>query len=240
MGQRRGVRLLEADPGLALQLASPERERATLALVAAAESLEPGVWDEGTNAVKPAEGALGVLLIEGLMLREVHIAQSHCAELVGEGDVLRPWKHIGSGASVPSEVRWTVLEHATVAYLDRRFLELAAQWPAVIGALAVRAVERAQSLTVAFAIACMTGLNTRMLALLWTLADRWGRVGSDGVHLELPLTHQALARMSGATRPSVSTALKELEREGQLSRNANRGYVLHGDPPEELTRGLAR
>jgi len=239
MEQRRGVRLLEADPGLASEIASPERERATLALVAAAESLERGAWDQTTNAFKPTEGALGVLLVEGLMLREVRIAQSHCAELVGKGDVLRPWKHIGSGAPVPSEVRWTVLERSTIAYLDGRFVELAAHWPAVIAALAVRAVERAQSLTVAFAIACMTGLNTRMLALLWTLADRWGRVGSDGVHLELPLTHQILARMSGATRPSVSTALKELERDGQISRNANRGYVLHGDPPEELTRGSA-
>lgn len=235
--ERYGVRLLEHDPGLAWRLPEHERERARLALVAAAETLQPGPWGVDTGQLEGRDGDLGVLVLDGFLLRDVRIAETDCAELVGKGDVLRPWTHLGLGAPVPSHVKWTVLRQASVAYIDESFVERAADWPAVIAALAVRGIERAQALAVSLAVSCLTGLSNRMLTLLWTLADRFGRVGPDGVHLDLPLTHQVLARLAGASRPSVSTALKQLEREGLLSRASREGYRLYGEPPEEL-RGV--
>jgi hypothetical protein len=234
MAERHGLRVLDHDGALAWRVREEQREAARLAIIAAAEPLEPGRWNVDQDEHKAGEGDLGVLVLDGFLLRDVRIAETDCAELVGKGDILRPWTHVGLGAPVPSQVEWRVLQRATVAYLDEAFVERAADWPTVIAALAVRGIERAQALAVSLAISCLSGLPNRMLALLWTLADRFGRVGPDGVHLDLPLTHQVLARLAGATRPSVSTALKQLEREGRLARAGHAGYLLYGEPPEEL------
>ena len=238
-GRRYGVRVLEADPGLGFQLDPAGRESARLALVASALKIERGPWEPTNGGFEARAGDLGVLVVRGYLLRDVHVGQSVCAELVGKGEVLRPWAHIGLGAPVPSEVAWTVLEDATIAYLDRRFLETAAQWPEVVEALTARAVERAQSVAVALAIAGISGLPSRMLALLWTLADRFGRVASDGVRIDVALTQSVLARLVGASRQSVSSALKRLEREGRIARSPGGGYVLYGDAPAELGAAAA-
>ena len=82
-----------------------------------------------------------------------------------------------------------------------------------------------------------------MLAALWNLADRWGRVGPDGVRIPLRLTHDALAELVGARRPSVSNAMGRLRRRGLISDHAEGGWVLHASPPEELAevrRSIAR
>ncbi len=49
--------------------------------------------------------------------------------------------------------------------------------------------------------------------LLWHLADRWGRVRSEGVVLPLRLTHSVLADLVAARRPTVTTSLSELARQ---------------------------
>ena len=48
----------------------------------------------------------------------------------------------------------------------------------------------------------------------------------------VPLTHQTIGRLVGATRPSVSTALKELENEGLIGKRQGGGFILFGEPPE--------
>ena len=50
--------------------------------------------------------------------------------------------------------------------------------------------------------------------LFWELADRYGKVHPDGIHLELPLTHEVLSHLAGARRPSVSGALTRLAEDG--------------------------
>lgn len=50
--------------------------------------------------------------------------------------------------------------------------------------------------------------------LLWHLADRWGRVRSDGVIVALDLTHSVLAELVAARRPTVTRSLSELADKG--------------------------
>ena len=73
--------------------------------------------------------------------------------------------------------------------------------------------------------------------LLWTLAERWGRVGPHGVRLPLSLPHRTLATLVGARRPSVTTALTGLARAGLVERVRD-GWLLHGDPAEVLPERL--
>jgi CRP-like cAMP-binding protein len=47
------------------------------------------------------------------------------------------------------------------------------------------------------------------------------------VRLELPLTHELLAHLSGARRPSVSSALARLTADGRVRRERG-GWVLAG------------
>jgi CRP-like cAMP-binding protein len=83
------------------------------------------------------------------------------------------------------------------------------------------------------AIIHQSRVNTRLLMLLWHLADRWGRVRTEGVMLPLHLTHSVLADLVAARRPTVTSSLSELTRNGLVTPR-DRGWLLHGDPPGEL------
>jgi len=48
-----------------------------------------------------------------------------------------------------------------------------------------------------------------------------------------------LAELVGASRPSVSAALKELENEGLISRRPEGGWLLHREAPAELSQSAA-
>lgn len=223
------VRLLDADPDLAAALAEDERHEATLALVVPAVTLEAGEWAPCSTAVD--DGRVGLLIVSGLMCREVAIGDSVSAELLGPGDVIRPWEP-PEQTLVPYEVRWQVLEHSRLALLGPRFAQQAARWPALTSALVARTVRRSQALALAAAITCTTGLETRLLMLFWNLADRWGKMTPDGVVVPVTLTHETIARLVGARRPSISTALKQLERDGRLARVHRGGWMLTGEPLE--------
>jgi hypothetical protein len=73
-------------------------------------------------------------------------------------------------------------------------------------------------------------VDARVQALLWHLADRWGHVTLDGVVVPVRLTHDMIGRLVGAHRPSVTTALSELNREDRIARLPH-GWLLRGDPP---------
>jgi hypothetical protein len=82
------------------------------------------------------------------------------------------------------------------------------------------------------AIGHLTRVDDRLLALLWCLAERWGRVVPDGVLVNLRLPHRTLAGMVGARRPSVTTALGQLIARNAIERRVDGGWILHGPPPE--------
>ena len=71
--------------------------------------------------------------------------------------------------------------------------------------------------------------------LFWHLSERWGRVTAEGVRLELPLTHEVLAELVGAQRPTVTTALSRLARRGELVRVAGRSWLLRASSPPRGT-----
>lgn len=228
-----GIRVLDADPDLADALDEHEVEEARHSLVAPVITLDEGDWSP-RHAIPAKKGHLGVLVTDGILCREVVVGDSVCAELVGPGDLLRPWDGVGAGALVSCDVRWHVLEEAQLAILSRRFATVAARWPALTSALVARAVSRSNALALSATISCTTGLETRLLMLFWHMADRWGRVRRDGVLVPVQMTHELIARLIGARRPSVSTALKRLERDAQITRLNGTGWLLGGAPPKSV------
>jgi len=166
------------------------------------------------------------------------VADHVSAELLGPGDLLRPWMAGDTTGLLPVKAVWSILAPVTVAVLDRRFAAEAARYPEVTSALFDRFAERSLRLATTQAISQLTRVDRRLKALFWHLAERWGRVCGDGVLVPLPLTHRILGRLVGARRPTVSTALSELTERGDLMRRQDGTWLLRGDPPTADT--LAR
>jgi len=231
MAQRPAIPLLDAVPELGDELAPEELEEAHRALVAPTLELEPGRWSSDAITLRPT---MGYLVTEGLLTRTVCLIGRTTTELLGPGDVLRPWEAEAPDAGpVRLEVSWSVLDRATLAVLDRRVVATAGRWPEVVGALSRRAVSRSHRLMLQLTCSHLPRLDDRLLVLFWHLAERWGRVGPGGVLVPLRLTHRTLADLVGARRPSVTAALGDLARRALITR-AGDGWVLQGDPSEPL------
>ncbi len=226
------VLLLDADPSLGSGLSDEELSVARRYAVAEAVSLARGTHDP--SGLFEADGLLGLLVLDGLLIRRVAVGDRNCGELVGPGAVLRPWDDFGQVAPLPFEVSWRVLEETRLAQLDRRFLATIVHWPVLIETFTARSTERAHTLAFNVAIHCLRHVDLRLQALLWHLADRFGRVTPEGTHVPLPLSHADLAELVGAQRPSVSVALKRLADAGLVRRAPDNTWLLSHDPPEEL------
>ena len=165
------------------------------------------------------------------MLRRAGIEGRYAAELLGPGDLLRPWQYHGTDSTLEVVWTWRVVAPARCAVLDLSWAQRAAPWPQLGAELAGRALGRSLRLVSAMAIAQQPRLDVRLWMLFWDLADRFGKVHPDGVHLDVPLTHEVLSHLVGARRPSVSGALTRLADEGRL-RRSGRHWILAGDPPD--------
>ena len=227
------ISIIDADPELADLLDAGDVELARRQAVTRALRLSPGPWDADA-AAEPDAHHRGFLLVEGLLTREVEVLGRRCVELLGPGDVLRPWRWDDEGSHVRAEVAWDVLEPAILAVLDQELVQRVAPWPQIGVELFNRGTRRAHALAVCLAIAHHQRVDDRLLLTLWHLAERWGRVTPDGIAVPLPLAHQRLADLVGAHRPSVTTAMGDLMRAGALSRREDGTWLLHGSPPDEL------
>ena len=230
------IPLLDADPELADGLAPAELDAARRAVAVHAVTLEAGSW-QPLEQEWPVAPTLGLLVLEGVVTREIVFAGRTTTELLGSGDVLRPWEDDLQFDPLPFRVVWHVHEPTRVALLDARFALATARWPVLAGALSRRHVRRARSLAFQLAIAQIPRVDDRLLVLLWALAERWGRVSPQGVRLPLALPHRTLATLVGARRPSVTTALSGLARDGLVERTEE-GWLLHGDPTDVLAERL--
>lgn len=227
------ISIVDADPDLAEQLDDGQLERARHEALTRVQRLSPGEWDVA-NALEPDVHHRGFLIVEGLLSREVDVLGRHCIELIGPGDVMRPWSWDDAGSHVRAEVGWEVLEPTKLAVLDHALVTRINPWPQLGVELFNRGTRRAHHLAVALAIAHHNRVEDRLLLTLWHLAERWGKVTPDGILLPLPLSHERLASIVGAHRPSVTTAMGALAKAGKVSRRDDGGWLLHGDPPEKL------
>ena len=228
------VRIAEHDPDLFVEAGDPAA--AANASLAETEWLETGPWEPPEIDTR---GHFGLLVLDGVLIRHVLLGARDGLELLGPGDVVRPWVGFGGGSSIEIESSWVVHERTRVGHLDRRFAARMAPWPEVAACLMDRAMRRQRFLAMHLAISQMPRLESRLRVLFWYLADRWGRMTSDGVVIDLPLTHELVAGLVGARRPGVTSALGALQRAGEFGRRDDGLWTLHGDPPDEL-RGEAR
>jgi CRP/FNR family cyclic AMP-dependent transcriptional regulator len=222
---------LDEDPDLAETIPADARQQAAKECIAREVSLPAGPWPD-TPAAMPGEG-IGLLVLDGLLIRRVGIDARFGAELLGAGDLLRPWQGEDEPPTLPLTTGWRVLEKTRMAVLDEMFAGRAARYPQLTGRLVGRALERSRNLAVNMAIVHQARVDVRLHMLFWHLAGRWGRVRTDGVSLPLRLTHSVLADLAAARRPTVTSALSDLAKRRLVIPIAG-GWQLSGQPPGEL------
>jgi CRP/FNR family transcriptional regulator, cyclic AMP receptor protein len=227
------VRLLEADPELSLRVPPSLLSAARQSLTALSLKLDRGIRPLPTEL---GRGSIGILVLDGLLARDIILAGKLCTELLGEGDVVEPGASAREDPLVHYHVSWHVLEPVQIALLDDRFARTLMQWPQVTASLLERAMRRTQRMAVHQAILQLSPVETRLLALFWHLAERWGRVSPDGIVVPLHLSHQMLGQLVGCQRASVTTALKAIEMSAAAERRADGSWLLHASPPDELTQ----
>ena len=113
-----------------------------------------------------------------------------------------------------------------LAILESRFLLTAARWPSLMVVLQRRMAAQKQRLAVHGAICQFPRVEDRLMSMLQHIAERSGRVTSEGTIVPMRLTHEALGKLVGARRPTVSIAMKELSARGAVRRQPDGTWLL--------------
>jgi CRP/FNR family cyclic AMP-dependent transcriptional regulator len=231
MSLRRG-RVLEFDPDLGAALHSDAFSQARERVTAQVIPVDPR-RGRGPADLLEADDQLGVLVVQGVLLQRLRLAGRNTVDLVGPGDVIRPWPTVDEYAELFAASHWQVLPPVALLGLDRRFLREASSWPELLIALSERSARHARSLALRLAISQIPLLVSRVRVMLWHLAERFGRVDREGILIPLRLSHEVIAELVSARRETVSRGLKALA-ERDMVVPVHGGWRLCGSPPSEL------
>lgn len=214
------IHLLDADPDLGRFLSEAEFEEASrVAVPTISASRDTDSLDDQLRE----HHAFAALLLDGMVVERVQVGDQVGMRLLGPGDILsvdadgRPGL-VGEASSLA--VRGTHL-----ALLGVELLLAARRWPGLVRGLHYRSVQQADRLATQLVVCQLPRVDQRLLALMWLLAESWGRVTPSGTTLPLKLTHDALGALIGARRPTVTLALRDLSDRGAIVRQ-DQGWLL--------------
>jgi CRP-like cAMP-binding protein len=212
------IGLLDAEPDLGRFLSEDEARQAARVTV----TVRPvrGVFD--SVALLQEVSAFGALIIEGMVLHRLQLAEQPTVRLFGPGDLVSAAE---PGTHMPCAADSRAVGDTRVAILDDRVLAAAQRWPRMFAALHQKAIEQTERTALQLAICQLPRVTDRLLALMWLLAESWGRVTASGVTLPIALTHDMLGGMIGARRPTVTLALGELSDRGAIVKQ-DLGWLL--------------
>src|SRR4051812_36237854 len=176
------VSLFDADPDLVAGIAEDDRAIARRTLIVPAVALDTGLWSPPDDL--PFALLIGLIILAGVLSREIGFAGRRTAELLGSGDILRPWDEDGPHGLAAAT--WRVHAPVRIAVLDARFARACGRWPAVAEAVGARHARRAQALARRLAVAQLPAITHRPLLLLFQLAVRWGQGTPHGLPPPLP------------------------------------------------------
>jgi CRP/FNR family cyclic AMP-dependent transcriptional regulator len=221
------IGVLIHEPELGEGLTERELREAQLRCTAPIEVIGAGSWAP-VPIGRPVESRV-LLILSGFWLRRTSVHRCQSVEVLGPGDVLSPWAgRRDDGATSDAKA----LTDINVAVLDRQFHRTSSSWPDIAANIAGRAAARSSELSALLALTHVARLSDRLYFVLWRLAERWGRVGADGVRLPFRLRQQDLADLVGARRPSVTAALADLRGGERVLIGDDGRFLLPGRGPQ--------
>jgi CRP-like cAMP-binding protein len=219
------ARLLAHDVDLGAGITDPDRLRSAMDTVVVDE-LTLGTGDELDVRAFSQRAGLGALLLSGYLVREIKVADRVSADLAGPGDLLYPSHWEPSDGLFSYTVSWAALGRTRLALLDESVCQRIAPWPEIGCALLERARRPGDRAALGRAIARSSTVEVRLLMSLWHWASSWSSVTAEGVRLDVPLSHERLARLIGASRPTITTAIGRLRKAGYLGQRRNGQWLL--------------
>lgn len=223
--------LLDVEPELASWIARNERAAARLATRVPVVTRRPGPFQP--NAVLAAgRHGFGALIVSGLVSREIDINDQPVMRLVGPGEILLEEPLAAETSELPET--WRASVTTRFAILDDTLLVAIRRWPGVARGIFACLQQSHDTTLLQLSISHLPRVEDRILALFRLLASRWGRMTPDGIAVPIALTHEAIGRMVGARRSTVTLALRDLAQQHHLDRRADGRWLLgkDGDWPE--------
>lgn len=228
------IALLDADPDLARHVTNDEVPRARKQVTAPLLTLPEGVFDP-VKAMGSGTNPFAAIVLAGLVARELTVGGQPTLRLLGPGDIIHG-NPVEAGLLIPEE-SYTATLPTRLAIIDDHFLLAVRHWPRLLTALVERSGDQLNSALIQLAISQQPRVEDRLVAMFRALAERWGRVTPQGVIVPLSLTHEALGRLIGARRPTVTLALKALAAEQRLERQEDGSWLVQ-DLEERKTGDL--
>jgi CRP-like cAMP-binding protein len=230
---RQSGKLLDEVPQLCDLLEPDQVDAARSAVRVPVVELQPGPWRRETIAEAGVQ-SFGAFVVSGLITRHLDIGGHPSLDLLGPGDLVSA--HEMSDSLLPTRDALSASVATRLAILDDRFLVAARRWPRLISGLFQQTQEQHDRLLFQLVIAEQPRVDERLLTLFWHLADRFGHMTSEGLVVSLALTHEALGRLVGARRPTVTLALRSLAERGAVQRRKDRSWLIAEKPGDvELT-----
>jgi hypothetical protein len=240
------VRLLDVDPSLARGIERRVLDEARETLIADVIRIEPGEWEAAHD--KPASPLfLGYLILEGAFTREVSVSSRPSLELLGPGDLIRPWVAPRALEVMHVSADWALLTTGHLAIIGEDFHRQAQAFPTILTVLMDRVVARARWVGFQVALCQLPRIDHRLILTFRYVAERWGVAGPRGVKIPIRLSHRSLAAMIGARRPKVSSALTQLSDLELIEQDKDGTWTFFGadvdpmallagidDPPERI------
>jgi hypothetical protein len=224
---RSQVHLLELEPDLAAFLTDEERD-VVRTLPVPVQAIPTGPLD--VDELLLETDAFAALILDGMVVRALAVGTRSALTLLGPGDLLTL---TGTSRTELLSARHEARADTEVALLGDHVLVAARRFPRLMAGWGVRMGEQHDRLSAQLVICQMPRVEDRIVALMWLLAESWGRVTGSGTALPVMLTHDTIGELVGARRPTVTLALAHLGEEGRLIRQ-DRGWLLL-EPAEALT-----
>lgn len=163
-------------------------------------------------------GAMHFLIVDGVVLKETTLARRPALELLGAGEFLAP--PLTAARQLESRAISRYLAHGRVslAVIEAHVRQAARSWPGVANSLHDRLARQTHHASMHVAMLHLPRIEDRLIALFADLAERFGRVTSNGILIDLPLTHGIIGGLVGSRRSTVTLGLQELASDGLLER----------------------
>jgi CRP/FNR family cyclic AMP-dependent transcriptional regulator len=141
--------------------------------------------------------------------KEILLAMHHSGEFFGEMSLL-------DGKTSPATVVAT--EDSAVAIISRQeFSLLIKAQKKVLDNLVLILCSRLRDSWEKIQLLNLKNASQRIKILFLMLSDRYGEKTAEGVTLNIKLTHQEIAEMTGMTRETVTRVIDRWQRDGEIS-----------------------
>jgi CRP-like cAMP-binding protein len=194
----------------------------------------------GEMIFAPAPHPRDVYLLERGLVRIFRASPSGAETTFG---YVRPGEIFGELAAFSHKPRESFAQAVRTAFvwkLRRRLIrEVLAAHPGIVLAVTTQVGSRLKRIESRVEHLVFRPVPSRVAGILLELAEDFGRQQPHGLLIDLAISQEALATLVGASRQTVNTSLRELERAGLIRRDGRR-FVLLGVDALRRSRDAAR